>query len=98
MYEDELVRTSTRKREKPNKVKKIEIEENITVRDLAAKLEISGSDAVRKLVQMGVMVSVNQELEFCLLYTSTVISNTVRRPFQDTTFRTGTAQCAALGL
>ena len=63
VYEDELVRTSTRKREKPNKVKKIEIEENITVRDLAAKLEISGSDAVRKLVQMGVMVSVNQELE-----------------------------------
>jgi len=63
VYEDELIRTSTRKREKPTKVKKIEIEENITVRDLAVKLEISGSDAVRKLVQMGVMASINQELE-----------------------------------
>ena len=63
VYEDEILGTSKRRREKQQKVKKIEFEGNITVRDLAAKLEVSASDAMKKLVSMGVMANINQELE-----------------------------------
>jgi translation initiation factor IF-2 len=57
------VRRSTRRREKPNKTKRIEVSSSISVRDLAAKLEISASEAVGKLVKLGVMANINQEIE-----------------------------------
>ncbi len=53
-----------RKREKAPKVRRIEVGgETISVRELAAKLEISASDCLRRLMKLGVMVRINDEIE-----------------------------------
>ncbi len=61
--DDIVVRRIGRRRAKPTKVRRVEIGEAIAVRDLAAKLEISAPEAVSRLVKMGVMAGINQEIE-----------------------------------
>ena len=53
------------------KLSKIEVDENIvlykdgmSVSDLATVLNISGTDIIKKLMNMGLMVSLNQEIDF----------------------------------
>jgi translation initiation factor IF-2 len=61
---DEIaVKRGGRKREKAPKVRRIEVGETISVRELAAKLEISASDCLRRLMKLGVMVRINDEIE-----------------------------------
>ncbi|MDD2200870.1 MAG: translation initiation factor IF-2 [Firmicutes bacterium] len=52
-----------RRREKAPKVKRIEVGSTISVREFAAKLEISASECVRRLVKLGVMVRINDQVE-----------------------------------
>ncbi|HAI87399.1 MAG TPA: translation initiation factor IF-2 [Firmicutes bacterium] len=61
--DDIVVRRIGRRREKPAKIRRVEIGEAIAVRDLAAKLEISAPEAVSRLIRMGVMAGINQEIE-----------------------------------
>lgn len=62
--EDEVgIKRSVRRREKAAKVKRVEIGSAIAVRDLAAKLEIPASEVVSRLIRLGVMVNINQEIE-----------------------------------
>ncbi|MGI6131633.1 MAG: translation initiation factor IF-2 [Bacillota bacterium] len=61
--DDVVVRRVGRRREKPAKVRRIEIGASIAVRDLAARLEMSAPEVVGRLIRMGVMASVNQEIE-----------------------------------
>jgi translation initiation factor IF-2 len=57
------VRRRGRKREKAPKVRRIEVGSTISVRELAAKLEISASECVRRLMRLGVMVRINDEVD-----------------------------------
>lgn len=42
----------------------IEIEENIVVSDLADKLEVNGTELITKLISLGIMANINQEIDF----------------------------------
>lgn len=46
------------------KVKNIEIEDTIVVRDLADKLGVPVSQVISKLIMLGMMVNMNQEIDF----------------------------------
>lgn len=61
--DDVVVRRVGRRREKPAKVRRIEIGASIAIRDLAARLEMSAPEVVSRLIRMGVMANVNQEIE-----------------------------------
>ncbi|HON41668.1 MAG TPA: translation initiation factor IF-2 [Bacillota bacterium] len=61
--DDVVVRRVGRRREKPTKVRRIEIGASIGIRDLAARLEMSAPEVVSRLIKMGVMANVNQEIE-----------------------------------
>ncbi len=61
--DDVVVRRVGRRREKPTKVRRIEIGASIAIRDLAARLEMSAPEVVSRLIKMGVMANVNQEIE-----------------------------------
>ena len=54
----------TKNEETEEEVKIIEIEDNIIVRDLADKLDISATDIIKKLINLGYMVSQNQAVDF----------------------------------
>ncbi|MHC1721218.1 MAG: translation initiation factor IF-2 [Clostridiaceae bacterium] len=55
-------------------MKELELEETITVKALAEKLQKSSSDVIKQLIFMGVMAAINQEIDFktaeklCLKY------------------------------
>ena len=57
------VRRRRRKREKAPNVSRIELGSTIIVLELAAKLEISASECVRRLMRLGVMVRINDEVD-----------------------------------
>ena len=61
--DDVVVRRVGRRREKPAKIRRIEIGASIAIRDLAARLEMSAPEVVSRLIRMGVMANVNQEIE-----------------------------------
>lgn len=61
--DDVVVRRVGRRREKPAKVRRIEIGATIAIRDLAARMEMSAPEVVSRLIRMGVMANVNQEIE-----------------------------------
>jgi len=61
--DDVVVRRVGRRRERPAKVRRIEIGASIAIRDLAARLEMSAPEVVSRLIRMGVMANVNQEIE-----------------------------------
>lgn len=57
------MRRAGRKRERQVKVRKVEIGSSITVRDLSAKLELPINHVIAKLIKLGVMASINTEIE-----------------------------------
>ncbi len=61
--DDVVVRRVGRRREKPTKIRRIEIGASIAIRDLAARMEMSAPEVVSRLIRMGVMANVNQEIE-----------------------------------
>ena len=61
--DDVVVRRVWRRREKPTKLRRIEIGASIAIRDLAARMEMSAPEVVSRLIRMGVMANVNQEIE-----------------------------------
>ena len=52
------------KPQEPVRPKVIKVGESITVKDLAAKLSRQVSDVIKKLMMLGVMVTINQEVDF----------------------------------
>ncbi len=57
------IRRSVRKRERQVKARKVEIESALTVRDLAAKLELPVREVMGRLIKLGVMAGINTEIE-----------------------------------
>lgn len=57
------MRRAGRRRERQVKVRKVEIGSSITVRDLSAKLELPVNNVIAKLIKLGVMASINTEIE-----------------------------------
>lgn len=53
-----------KRREKPQREKKIALPESIAVKDLAEKLGIAASDLIKTLMGMGVLVTINQEIDY----------------------------------
>ncbi|MHB9093349.1 MAG: translation initiation factor IF-2, partial [Eubacteriales bacterium] len=51
------------KKEEPKNLKPIIIGESITVQDLAAKMAKSASELIKKLIALGVMATINQEID-----------------------------------
>ncbi|NPV52277.1 MAG: translation initiation factor IF-2 [Firmicutes bacterium] len=54
----------TRRREKIQREKKVALPETIMVKDLAAKMGVSSSDVIKNLLELGVIVNINQEIDF----------------------------------
>lgn len=52
------------KKKEPVKQRTMEIEESIVVRDLADKIGVSVNNIISKLILLGLMVSMNQEIDF----------------------------------
>ncbi|HPU95345.1 MAG TPA: translation initiation factor IF-2, partial [Bacillota bacterium] len=62
--EDEAgIRKSARKREKAAKTKRIIIDTEMTVRELALKMEVTPGELIRKLMSLGVMAGMNQTID-----------------------------------
>ncbi len=61
--DDIEVRRTVRKRERQVKTRKVEFEAALTVRDLAAKLELPVGEVMSKLIKLGVMAGINTEIE-----------------------------------
>ncbi len=61
--EDEGTRKSARKREKTAKTRKIIIDAQMTVRDLALKMEVTPGELIKKLMSLGVMAGINQVID-----------------------------------
>ncbi|MBP7110475.1 MAG: translation initiation factor IF-2 [Firmicutes bacterium] len=61
--EDEGTRKSARKREKTAKTRKIIIDAEMTVRDLALKMEVTPGELIKKLMSLGVMAGINQVID-----------------------------------
>ncbi len=55
---------SARRRERPKREKKIALPPNITVGELAQKLGAGSSDVIKSLMSMGLLVTINQEIDF----------------------------------
>ncbi|HHV61611.1 MAG TPA: translation initiation factor IF-2 [Firmicutes bacterium] len=53
-----------RRRERVQREKKVALPETIIVKDLAAKIGVSPSDIIKKLLELGVIVNINQEIDF----------------------------------
>ena len=52
------------KQQKIFKLTEITIPETITVKDLAAEMKITSSDVIKKLLNLGIMATINNELDF----------------------------------
>lgn len=52
------------KKVQQNKIKNIEIEEPIIVRELADKMDVSVSEVISKLILLGIMSNMNQQIDF----------------------------------
>ena len=61
--DDIEIRRTTRKRERQQKVRKVEIEASLTVRELANKLGLPVNEVMGKLIRLGVMASINSEID-----------------------------------
>lgn len=53
-----------RRRTKVEKVKTLSIPDTLSVKDLALRLEVSAGDLIKKLMQNGIMATINQEIDF----------------------------------
>ena len=57
-----------RTKQKIFKLTEITIPETITVKDLAAEMKITSSDVIKKLLNLGIMATINNELDFDTAY------------------------------
>ncbi|MFZ5925686.1 MAG: translation initiation factor IF-2 [Bacillota bacterium] len=55
---------ATRRRERPKKDMRIALPPNITVGELAQKLGVNSADIIKSLMSMGLLVTINQEIDF----------------------------------
>ncbi len=53
-----------RNKQKIFKLTEITIPENITVKDLATEMKITSSDVIKKLLNLGIMATINNEVDF----------------------------------
>ena len=58
------LKQENRTKQKIFKLTEIEIPESITVKDLAAEMKITSSDVIKKLIGLGIMATVNAEVDF----------------------------------
>ena len=58
------LKQENRTKQKIFKLTEIEIPETITVKDLAAEMKITSSDVIKKLISLGIMATVNAEVDF----------------------------------
>ena len=58
------LKQENRTKQKIFKLTEIEIPETITVKDLAAEMKITSSDVIKKLIGLGIMATVNAEVDF----------------------------------
>ena len=56
------------KQQKIFKLTEITIPENITVKDLAAEMKVTSGDVIKKLLSLGIMATINNELDFDTAY------------------------------
>jgi len=57
-----------RTKQKIFKLTEIEIPENITVKDLAVDMKITSSEVIKKLLGLGIMATINNEIDFDTAY------------------------------
>jgi len=58
------LKQENRTKQKIFKLTEIEIPETITVKDLAAEMKITSSDVIKKLLGLGIMATINAEVDF----------------------------------
>ena len=58
------IKQENRTKQKIFKLTEIEIPETITVKDLAAEMKITSSDVIKKLLSLGIMATINKEVDF----------------------------------
>ncbi len=56
--------TKERRRTKVEKVKTLSVPDEISVKDFALRLEVSAGDLIKKLMTMGVMATINEQIDF----------------------------------
>ncbi len=62
--ETEKERMDRIERERKKKQLTIQVPEHITVGDLAARMKVTSGEVIKKLMMMGMMVSINEEVDF----------------------------------
>ncbi len=63
-----LQKNEKRNKQKIFKLTEITIPESITVKDLAAEMKITSSDVIKKLLNLGIMATINNDLDFDTAY------------------------------
>ena len=58
------IKQENRTKQKIFKLTEIEIPETITVKDLAAEMKITSGDVIKKLLSLGIMATINNEVDF----------------------------------
>ena len=58
------IKQENRTKQKIFKLTEIEIPETITVKDLAAEMKITSGDVIKKLLALGIMATINNEVDF----------------------------------
>ena len=58
------IKQENRTKQKIFKLTEIEIPETITVKDLAAEMKITSGDVIKKLLTLGIMATINNEVDF----------------------------------
>ena len=62
------IKQENRTKQKIFKLTEIEIPETITVKDFAAEMKITSSDVIKKLLSLGIMATINNEIDFDTAY------------------------------
>lgn len=62
------IKGEAKQKQKIFKLTEITIPENITVKDLAIEMKITSSDVIKKLLNLGMMVTINNEIDFDTAY------------------------------
>ena len=65
---EKKVKQENRNKQKIFKLTEITIPANITVKDLAAEMKITSSEVIKKLLGLGALVTINQEIDFDMAY------------------------------
>lgn len=65
---EKKIKQENRTKQKIFKLTEITIPSTITVKDLASEMKITSSDVIKKLLSLGAMVTINQEIDFDMAY------------------------------